>query len=89
KEILLTAKNEVESNWKKDKWTHISKKMEEKGTEKYPAEFLQKEWKKLEAARAAQTTVEGNALFEAAAKAVADGGDSEEEGVKEDEQDGA
>lgn len=87
--MLLTAKDEVESNWKKDKWVHISKKMEEKGLSKYPAEFLQKEWKKLEAARAAQTTVEGNALFEAAAKAVADGEDSEGEGIKEEDQDGA
>ncbi|KAI4250951.1 MAG: hypothetical protein LQ352_005161 [Teloschistes flavicans] len=53
KEILLAAKHEVETNWKNSKWVSIAVKMEENGAKKYPTEFLQKEFKKIQAEAAA------------------------------------
>ncbi|KAL8931182.1 MAG: hypothetical protein Q9211_007162, partial [Gyalolechia sp. 1 TL-2023] len=81
KQLLLDAKAEVESNWKNTKWLLISQKMEEKGVKsKYPVDFLLKEFKKLETDQKARTAEEGNALFQAAAKAVAGEADSDGEG---------
>ncbi|KAL8814348.1 MAG: hypothetical protein Q9223_006414 [Gallowayella weberi] len=50
KEMLVAAKEAVEANWRNTMWSAISTKMEEMGTRKYPADFLLKEYKKLEAA---------------------------------------
>lgn len=55
--------------------------MEEKGVKsKYPVDFLLKEFKKLETDRNARTAKEGNALFQAAAEAVAGEEDSAMDG---------
>ncbi|KAL9604145.1 MAG: hypothetical protein Q9219_000733 [cf. Caloplaca sp. 3 TL-2023] len=80
KSLLLATKEEVEANWKNSKWALIARKMEEKGS-KYPAEFLQKEFKKLDVASSANqnNTTAGDALFEAAKKAVADAEDTADE----------
>ncbi|KAL9031893.1 MAG: hypothetical protein Q9180_006765 [Flavoplaca navasiana] len=48
--MLLSVKAHIESNWKSSLWGLVSSKMEEQGTRKYPADFLAKEFRKLEAA---------------------------------------
>ncbi|KAL8643664.1 MAG: hypothetical protein Q9226_008204 [Calogaya cf. arnoldii] len=50
KETLLAAKEAVEANWKNALWGLVASKMEEMGGRKYPADFLFKEFKKLETA---------------------------------------
>ena len=49
KEMLLSAKAHLESNWKSSLWGLVSSKMEELGARKYPADFLAKEFRKMEA----------------------------------------
>ncbi|KAL8684789.1 MAG: hypothetical protein Q9218_008135 [Villophora microphyllina] len=94
--ILAAAKAEIEANWKNSKWHSIATKMEEKGAKKYPVEFLQKEWKKLEVEAAAAAASSGGdgitddndgaaALLGAAIKATA-GGDESEGGEEDGEQ---
>ncbi|KAL8929292.1 MAG: hypothetical protein Q9208_001375 [Pyrenodesmia sp. 3 TL-2023] len=73
KSILQATKDEVEANWKKSKWALIATEMEKKSANKYPAEFLMKEWKKIEVARAAAAAAAANA---AATAATAAGGDA-------------
>ncbi|KAL8866663.1 MAG: hypothetical protein Q9174_006164, partial [Haloplaca sp. 1 TL-2023] len=84
-----------EANWANEKWTVIATKMEAKGAAKYPAEFLKKEFKKIEAAgvTASTTTGEngateennggddeaGNTLLDAAIKATAGDESGDEE----------
>ncbi|KAI4202291.1 MAG: hypothetical protein LQ350_002675 [Teloschistes chrysophthalmus] len=92
KELLLAAKQEVESNWKNTKWISIVAKMEEMGAKKkYPTEFIQKEFKKLQAEAEGAVTdadaglvvrignVEANALLDEALQAGAFGGEETEE----------
>ncbi|KAL9575865.1 MAG: hypothetical protein Q9212_007620, partial [Teloschistes hypoglaucus] len=94
KEILLAAKHEVEANWKNSKWVSIAAKMEEKGAKKYPTEFIQKEFKKLEAEAAAaiaNTAIDvgqiensdAQVLLDEALEATALGGETEEEEEEE------
>ncbi|KAL9008936.1 MAG: hypothetical protein Q9173_005986 [Seirophora scorigena] len=92
KTLLVTAKAEIEDNWKTMKWALIATELEKKGGGKYPAEFLQKEWKKLEAARVAAEAAAagGEALLAAAVAAVEndeneDDEEAEEEGVEAEE----
>ncbi|KAL8760814.1 MAG: hypothetical protein Q9184_003018 [Pyrenodesmia sp. 2 TL-2023] len=92
KTMLQATKDEVEANWKNSKWALIATEMEKKGANKYPAEFLMKEWKKIEATRAAAaaaaadaaanaaTAAGGNALLAAAQLAV---GNTDEEDENE------
>ncbi|KAL8672846.1 MAG: hypothetical protein Q9168_002722 [Polycauliona sp. 1 TL-2023] len=49
KEILLAAKAAVEANWKSNLWILVASKMEELGARKLPTDFLQKEFRKMEA----------------------------------------
>ncbi|KAI4127510.1 MAG: hypothetical protein LQ338_003168 [Usnochroma carphineum] len=91
KSTLLNAKEEIEANWKTSKWAQIADAMVKKGANKYPAEFLMKEWKKLEAARveAANTAAGGEALLAAVKEASQgdDDDDGDERGVKDEEGD--
>lgn len=69
--MLATVKADVEANWKNTKWITIAAEMEKKGATKYPAEFLMKEWKKLEAV-SATAAAGAEALLTAAQEAVED-----------------
>ncbi|KAL8898914.1 MAG: hypothetical protein Q9207_006466 [Kuettlingeria erythrocarpa] len=98
KALLQQTKDEVEANWKNSKWGVIATEMEKKGANKYHADFLLKEWKKIEITRAeteaaaanaaatAATAAGGNALLAAAQQAMenADEGDEEVEDEAED-----
>ncbi|KAL8782141.1 MAG: hypothetical protein Q9213_005645 [Squamulea squamosa] len=57
KETLLAAKEAVETNWKNTMWAAVSTKMEQMGARKFPADYLQKEFRKMETA--GTTTIAG------------------------------
>ena len=44
---LIECKAEVEAAYEKGKWDQVAKAMEAKGTELYPPEVLQRQYKKL------------------------------------------
>ncbi|KAI4173242.1 MAG: hypothetical protein LQ346_008455 [Caloplaca aetnensis] len=98
KAMLQQTKDEVEANWKNSKWGLIATEMEKKGANKYHADFLLKEWKKMEITRAeneaaaataaataatAATAAGGNALLAAAQQAVENADEGDEEAEDE------
>ncbi|KAL8988260.1 MAG: hypothetical protein Q9177_002644 [Variospora cf. flavescens] len=88
KTLLATTKADVEGNWKNKKWGLIATEMEKNGGGKYPADFLQKEWKKMDAARVAaeEAAAGGEALLAAAVEAVENDNGNNEEEEEEDEE---
>ncbi|KAL8651252.1 MAG: hypothetical protein Q9210_003370 [Variospora velana] len=90
KTLLATTKADVEANWKTKKWGLIATEMEKSGGGKYPADFLQKEWKKMDAARVAaeEAAAGGEALLAAAVEAVENDNENQDEDEGEGEEEG-
>lgn len=81
--LLLTAKKEVEDAYHASFWSNVSATMERQGANKYPAAFVQKMFRGLEAAGKTDLDAAGNSTSET------DGGNDDAVGKEEESGEGA